>query len=100
MIQLGLLAAITGVVAWKMRQLKYLQLISPGFQGRDGNIKISPERLQVKLDSTKVFVVRLIPGLKIPFFHEICSVPSTIRTSWNYNRKLSAFYSFNKVAFM
>ena len=81
MIQLGLPAAITGVVGWKIRQLKYLQFISPGFQGRDGNIKVSQERLQTPLDSTKVFVVGLIPGLKIPFLHEICSVPSTIRTS-------------------
>ena len=81
MIQLGLRAAITGVVALKIRQLKYLQFISPRFQGRDGNIKKSEERLQIKLDSTEVFVVRLIPSLKIPFFHEICSVPSTVRTS-------------------
>ena len=93
MIQLGLQAVITGVVAWKIRQSKYLQFISPRFQGRDGNIKISEERLQVKLDSTKVFVIRLVPALKIPGLHEICSVPSTIRTSWNYNRKLSAFTS-------
>ena len=82
-------AAITGVVGWKITQLKYLQFISPGFKSRDGNIKVSEERLQVELDSTKVFVVGLIPGLKIPIFHEICSIPSTIRTRWNYNRKLS-----------
>ena len=77
MILLGLLTAITEVVAWKIRQLKYLQFVSPGFQGRDGNIKVSQERLQTPLDFTKVFVVRLIPSLKIPFLHEICSVPST-----------------------
>ena len=91
MSQLGLRAAITGVVAWKIRQLKYLQFISPGFKSRDGNIKVSEERLKVELDATKVFVVGLIPGLKIPIFHEICSIPSTIRTSLYFNRKWSGF---------
>ena len=91
MIQLGLQAVITGVVAWKIRQSKYLQFISPRFQRRDGNIKESEESLQVKLDSTKVFVVRLIPCLEIPIFHEICSIPLTIRTSWNFDRKWPVF---------